>query len=72
MKHTWTWDETVITEQAFRADKKLSRELAEEIGVPLGSLRWKYGNCKALRGEGNATHISKMHRQVFDELNRRE
>lgn len=72
MKHKWTRDETVKTEQAFRTGRIPSLELAKEIGVSLGSLRWKYANCEALRGKGMATNFSKMHRQVFDELNRRE
>ena len=40
------------------------QEIAEKIGVSLGSVSYRLGNFKAIDGEGKATNFAKLSEQV--------
>ncbi|MDD3442388.1 MAG: hypothetical protein PHW89_03920 [Sulfurimonas denitrificans] len=41
-------------------------DIAEQIGVTVGSLNYRLGNFKAIQGIGKVTHIAKLSKYVYD------
>jgi len=42
------------------------REVADKIGVSLGSISFRIGNFNAINGVGNATHFAKLSLNVHE------
>jgi len=68
--HTWTEtdDLKILYLYKFCSNTNLisKSEVAEQIGVSLGSVSYRLGNFKAINGVGKADHIAKLSRKVHD------
>lgn len=42
------------------------QDIANKIGVSVGSLNYRVGNFKAIEGIGKATHFSKLSLQIYN------
>jgi hypothetical protein len=66
--HTWTEkdDLMILFIQKFGIENSplTKQEIANRIGVTLGSVNYRIGNFKAIDGTGNATHFSKLSQRV--------
>jgi putative ribosome biogenesis GTPase RsgA len=67
-KHNWTIDETAKVTRGF-LDGKSPKEIADTLPqISLRSIQCKYGNCKHLRDGDGLSHVSKMHKKVWEDL----
>jgi hypothetical protein len=68
--HTWILkdDLMILYVYKFGFDRcPLTRqEMADRIGVSLGSLNYRIGNFNAIDGIGNATHFAKLSQMVHE------
>jgi hypothetical protein len=63
-KHTWTEKDDLMILYIYKygiENSPLTKaEIADKIGVSLGSVSYRIGNFKAIDGIGNATHYAKL------------
>ena len=67
-KHTWTAqdDLMILFVHKFGIENSplTKQEMADKIGVSLGSASYRIGNFKAIDGIGKATHFAKLSQEV--------
>lgn len=73
MAHTWLEIDDLkvlyITIHGYKNIPYVKNDIAEQIGVTAGSVSFRIGNFKAIRGIGSATNYAKLSKQVYDEYN---
>ena len=67
-KHTWTKQDDLMILFVHKFGLKNSpltkQEIANKIGVSLGSVNYRLGNFKAIDGIGKITHFAKLSLEV--------
>lgn len=70
-KHTWSDDDNLITYYLYRyGDRKLPNtkpEIAEAMGISMGSLSYKIGNFRAIDGQGNLDGYSRQAVRIYNQ-----
>lgn len=68
-KHTWTAQDDLmilfIHKFGIKNSPYTKTQIAEKIGVSLGSVSYRIGNFKAIEGIGNATHYAKLSLNIY-------
>jgi len=68
--HTWTEKDDLKILYLYKCSSNTNTirksEVAEKIGVSLGSVSYRLGNFKAINGVGKADHIANLSRKVHD------
>ena len=68
--HTWTKQDDLMLLFVYRFGIENSpltiQEIANKIGVSIGSVRWRIGNFKSIDGIGKATHYAKLSLEVHN------
>lgn len=67
--HTWTLEDDLkilfIHLYGVENTPLSKQEVADEIGVSLGSVSYRLGNFKAIEGQGSATHYAQLSNDVY-------
>jgi hypothetical protein len=68
LKHTWTEKDDLIILFIHKFGIKSSplnkQQIADIIGVSIGSVNYRIGNFKAIDGLGKATHFAKLSQEI--------
>ena len=69
MPHIWTENDDLIIFFVYKFGIENSpltkQQVADEIGVTLGSVSWRVGNFKAIDGLGKATNVASLSQEVY-------
>ena len=66
--HTWTKEDDLmilfVHKFGIESSPLTMEQIADKIGVSLGSVRWRIGNFKAIDGIGNAAHFARLSQET--------
>lgn len=69
--HTWVESDDLMILFVYKFGIEKSpvtrQEIADKIGVTLGSVSYRIGNFKAIGGVGSATHVANLSRAVHEQ-----
>lgn len=73
MAHNWQEDDDIkvlyIVLYGYENIPYKKNDIAEQIGVTVGSLGYRLGNFKAIQGIGKVTHVAKLSKYVYNKYN---
>ena len=68
--HTWTEQDDImilfVRKFGIENSPLTKQDIADKIGVSLGSVSYRIGNFKAIDGIGKATHFAKLSKEVHE------
>lgn len=69
-RHSWIEKDDIMTLYIYKFGLQnipfSKQDIANKIGVSVGSLNFRIGNFKAIEGIGKATHFSKLSLKVYN------
>ncbi|KEQ18702.1 hypothetical protein [Endozoicomonas numazuensis] len=70
-KHIWIEKDDLkimfVYKFGFDHSPMNKQEIADTIGVSMGSMNYRIGNFKAIEGEGKATNYAKLSLKIFNQ-----
>jgi len=69
--HTWVESDDLmilfVHKYGIENSPLSKQQIADEIGVSLGSVSYRLGNFRAIEGEGAATHFAQLSYDVYQQ-----
>ena len=69
-KHIWTEKDDLmilfVHKFGIEGGSLTKQQIADKIGVSVGSVNYRIGNFKAINGVGKATHFAKLSQEVHE------
>jgi len=70
MRHHWTEQDDLmilfVSQFGFGKSPLTRQQMAERLGVSVGSVSYRLGNFAAIKGAGKATHYARLSQEVYD------